>query len=79
MNKIPTAKELCEKMHKEEPNSTSWIDFNEKVMIEFAKLHVEQALKAAAESKYLLLKVEVEHTSVAKKAILNAYPLTNIK
>ena len=48
------------------------------VMIEFAKLHVEAALKAASENatSYVIggLTSEVDEDSV-----LNAYPLENIK
>jgi hypothetical protein len=43
------------------------------LMIEFAKLHVEAALKAASENVVLI------STKTAKQSILNAYPLTNIK
>jgi hypothetical protein len=55
-----------------------------KIMIEFAKLHVEAALKAA------LNNVEIENCGnpydpsddskcVSETSILNAYPLTNIR
>jgi hypothetical protein len=56
----------------------------EQFMIEFAKLHVEAALKQASEQA----KVKVKQgelgafdmrPSVKKKSIINAYPLTNIK
>lgn len=54
MEKIPTAKEFCEKKFKEINPATSWIDFNKEVMIEFAKLHVEAALKEASENVKLI-------------------------
>ena len=50
-------------------------------MIEFAKLHVEQALKEASE-KAQLGKTEkgvYSVLAVSKNSILNAYPLENIK
>jgi hypothetical protein len=52
MEQIPTAKEFCRQRHNESDSTISWIDFNEMVMIEFAKLHVEQALKVASGKLY---------------------------
>jgi hypothetical protein len=46
-------------------------------MIEFAKLHVEAALKEAAE-KAITEEVWGDYY-VDKKSILNSYPLTSIK
>jgi hypothetical protein len=64
-NNIPTAESFYDKKDK---NGLP-MSFNEK-MIEFAKYHVEQALKAASE----------EFNSKAySEFVLNAYPLTNIK
>lgn len=71
-NKIPTAKEFilnnsgCRKV----------------MMIEFAKLHVEMALKEAsekAELKYRINDISCNDKILDKNSILNAYPLTNIK
>ena len=71
-NKIPTAKEFilnnsgCRKV----------------MMIEFAKLHVEMALKEASENaelKYRINDISCNDKILDKKSILNAYPLTNIK
>ena len=45
-------------------------------MIEFAKLHVEAALQAAAETNYPSTKANFE---LVNSRILNAYPLENIK
>lgn len=47
-------------------------------MIEFAKMHVEAALKEASENaeSYVIGGLTSE---VDKESILNAYPLTNIK
>jgi hypothetical protein len=49
-----------------------------KMMIEFAKLHVEATLKAVGEN------AEIDYTDydkpfIEKESILNAYPLENIK
>jgi D-aminopeptidase len=49
-----------------------------KAMIEFAKLHVEQALKAASEN-VIVHDDAFKEAEVDKDSILNAYPLTNIK
>lgn len=55
-----------------------------KIMIEFAKLHVEAALKAASEKveltdfAYEFLQ-EGADDAIDKQTILNAYPLDNIK
>ena len=49
-------------------------------MIEFAKLHVEYALKNASEKSTVIRDEEFYTIShVNKNSILNAYPLTNIK
>ena len=51
-----------------------------KAMIEFAKLHVEEALKAASENvKHETYEFDGKQPAIDKKTILNAYPLTNIK
>ena len=47
-------------------------------MIEFAKYHVEQALKAASEN-VIVHDDAFEEAKVDKDSILNAYPLENIK
>jgi len=57
--------------------------FNEadivQAMIEFAKLHVELALKAASEDAQTECDEGGELGFVNKETILNAYPLTYIK
>jgi len=71
---IPTTDDLFKK-HSNLFQAEGLIDKDDfKVaMIEFAKLHVEAALKAASENVVLI------STKTAKQSILNAYPLTNIK
>ena len=72
MSKIPTVKEFLK--------GRSWksgMNLQERIhesMIEFAKLHVEAALKEAKNS----LK-DGYVTPQDEQDILNAYPLTNIK
>ena len=75
-NNLPTAKDFLIE------SKISGLDAD-KIMIEFAKLHVEAALKAASEN------VELDYwkgdcqlcgsNTIDKESILNAYPLTNIK
>jgi hypothetical protein len=51
-------------------------------MIEFAKLHVEAALREASEKATVETEPDYqggELSSVDKDSILNAYPLENIK
>jgi hypothetical protein len=86
MEKIPTAKEFCEKKFKEINPATSWIDFNKEVMIEFAKLHVEAALKEASskvtcseEYQYDEYDNAILIAKINRDSILNSYPLDNIK
>lgn len=72
MEKLPTAEEfLLNELNKETPKSI------QDVLIEFAKLHVEAALKAASETEVLYLRNGNAYTD--EKAIINSYPLTNIK
>ena len=68
-NNIPTAEEWLE--HFEE-NAYPGTSISE-CMIEFAKLHVEAALKEANKKAIMTGYVDSGQT------ILNAYPLTNIK
>ena len=67
MSKIPTAEEFLE-------TDKDWNKTTAQIMIEFAKLHVEAALKEAKNS----LK-DGYVTPQDEQDILNAYPLTNIK
>lgn len=54
------------------------------LLVKFAKIHVEAALKKASESKSTYVKYDLEGnkthpTGLNKQSILNAYPLDNIK
>ena len=66
-------KQTAEEFLRGKPFSIESIHSN---MIQFAKLHVEAALQAAAETNYPSTKANFE---LVNSRILNAYPLENIK
>lgn len=75
MSKIPTAEEFL-------INSVDQSRYGsdvEGVMIQFAKFHVEAALKVALEDSPTGSSTDIPTYEEMKNAILNAYPLTNIK
>jgi len=84
-NKIPTAEELCrieyddnrpENIFMERSVDMKWAIF---MMKQFAKLHVEAALKKASEDVIETIgDVEIKRRGI-DKIILESYPLTNIK
>jgi hypothetical protein len=81
-NKIPTANELFEQYHGFEADSSSRDIIS--LMVEFAKLHVEAALKEASEKASLTdfayeFLQEGAYDAIDKETILKAYPLDNIK
>ncbi len=79
MEQIPTAEELIDKTGSHE----FWDNFHgvkeelKDAMIEFAKLHVEAALKAAV--KHLPYDDKMNQSLLDERAILNSYPLEKIK
>lgn len=75
MEKIPTARELSEKIGHGEIEMPNELTFVEACMIEFARLHVEAALKVASEKG----KCSNGTSIVIKDSILNSYPLEMIK
>jgi hypothetical protein len=85
MEKIPTAEAWLK--HFEE-NAYPGTSISE-CMIDFAKLHVEQALKEASEKAETKIKMidyvgvraggQYEDKVVDKESILNSYPLEKIK
>jgi len=88
--RIPTIEELFKKysslLQFEEGDSEYLIDKDDfkEAMIEFTKLHLEAALKAASVSAEIENCGNPYDTSddskcVSEKSILNAYPLDNIK
>lgn len=77
---IPTAEEFLKGNSENEP----WTGTQEQAMIEFAKLHVDAALKRASENvkHELVAPWESDEGMVGdidKDSILNSYPLENIK
>jgi hypothetical protein len=79
-NQIPTAEQF---LNRDESGVFNQVDIAQ-AMIEFAKLHVEAALKAASEKAETLYEPhwsgeQEGSTCIDKDSILNAYPLTNIK
>ena len=90
MSKIPTAEEFLATSDEFEVIETrKQEEVVTKAMIEFAKLHVEAALKEASEKavtdyEYAGETGEFDDISVYdyfvdKESILNAYPLENVK
>ena len=78
MEKIPTAENFLY-------NSIDYTEYNRfledkiiETMIEFAKLHVEAALKQASKKAICIEYMEGEY-DVKTDSILNSYPLDNIK
>ena len=71
----PTAEEFLKNFNEKEGNIDKlyYDSYVKKSMIEFAKLHVEAALKEANEKAIMTGYVDSGQT------ILNAYPLINIK
>jgi hypothetical protein len=74
MEKIPTAKQLFDKMLEADEECTST-----EMMIEFAKLHVEAALKAALNSVEYADGNDSAVDDIDEESILNSYPLSNIE
>lgn len=81
MKQIPTAEEFLDLQHKTVPSTKFDI---RQVMIEFAKLHIEAALKASYDNAEIEncgnpYDSEDDSKCVNKNSILNSYPLENIK
>ena len=77
MGKISTAEEFLEQENYPDSLSGGTLHY---VMIEFAKLHVEAALKEALESIPCLgSSSDIATYEEVRDAVLNAYPLTLIK
>lgn len=72
---IQTAEEVLEKYQKEFNENGIVFDLA-KPMREFAKLHVEAALKEAYDT---ILEYAEDGTYPSKRSIINSYPLTLIK
>jgi hypothetical protein len=81
---IQTAEEFlirqgCQRMDCDGENCNFFEDVQPKDLIEFAKLHVEAALKAASATDIVSGRSYKHRTEDDKDSILNSYPLTNIK
>jgi hypothetical protein len=78
MNKeLPTAEKFAKEHHSMKTYPADW-----NVMIEFAKMHVEAALKEASEkalTTWATTDFYDKNKVVSKNSILKSYPLTNIK
>lgn len=87
MSKIPTAKDILESIQLENGAMfSSYIsphgniaEIVNKAMIEFAKLHVEAALKMAFEDAPCGSSSDIVTCEELHEAIMNSYPLENIK
>jgi predicted AAA+ superfamily ATPase len=73
-NKISTAEEFWFKNTGQNINQEEY-----SAMVEFAKLHVEAALKEASEKATVYADEGGYSEFVDEQSILNAYPLDNIK
>lgn len=71
LSNIPTVGEFCK-----EYKTSIQVLSQKRQMIEFAKLHVKEALEASLKSA---LTAQDKHGYIDENSILNAYPLTNIK
>ena len=81
MARIPTAEELLDNKFPEFEhldNGNIWVNI-ENIMIEFAKLHVEAALKNAALEAHTRDIPYTDDVEVDEDSILMSYPLENIK
>ena len=77
---IPTAENFFEEWcNKKGYTSIDEADDIHECMIEFAQLHVKQALQKASENAYFRIDGFVESSKENQNSILNAYPLTNVK
>jgi hypothetical protein len=76
MEKIPTAEEFFEQYIQRGVNNTHTNYLN--TAIEFAKMHVEAALKEATE-KARIAAINYYDDDFDENNILNSYPLENIK
>lgn len=70
-NKIPTAQDFYR-------DNESKFSSVEEAMREFTKLHIEEALQIASRN-YAQGSLDPSKSVSIKDAILNSYPLTNIK
>ena len=77
MSKIPTAEEICNKQFFGFKGEL-WVGVH-KAMIEFAKLHVEAAIKACIEDAPSGSSTDTVSYEDVVEALKDSYPLENIK
>jgi hypothetical protein len=77
MEQIPTAEEFLRKNIDYVLSENDCKEDVENAMIEFARLHVESALKEAV--KHLPYDDKMNQSLLDERAILNSYPLEKIK
>ncbi len=81
MDKIPTAFQFLSPEY--QLLKYGYYPAEHDILIEFAKLHVQAALKAASQKACVNYEYDAANGnseySVAESTIINAYPLTNIK
>jgi len=80
MEKIPTAEEFMRTFTTGKTEETPQ-EYVQDMLIAFAKLHVEAALKEASVKTYKasIGHGNVYHTESARDSILKSYPIENIK
>jgi hypothetical protein len=86
MNKIPTAEDFLQEhpqiSHFYDDKTNQMVCFSadvQKALIDFAKRHVEVALKAALNNVKYADGNDSAVDDIDEKSIINAYPLDNIK
>ena len=74
---MKTSEEFLKNFNEEENNIDKlyYDSYVKKAMIEFAKLHIEEALKEAE----IVAQKTWGNSKIMKESVLNAYPLENIK
>jgi hypothetical protein len=78
MEKVPTAEDILSKKFNELRSSFTLKDVEE-CMIEFAKLHVEAAIKACIEDAPSGSSTDTVSQEDVVEALKDSYPLENIK
>ncbi len=78
LDKIPSAEEFRVKIFSKDMHLFNKEEVN-KLLIEFAKLHVQEALKQASQKADLKLERYTDDWYIDTDSILTAYPLNLIK
>lgn len=78
MSKIPTAEEFV-LLHNSKGVDLEWVYVTKEAMIEFAKIHVEAAIKMCIEEAPSGSSTDTVSYEDVVNALKDCYPLTNIK